>query len=100
MISEKYKGLNQESFTINIQPETILEIDDISAYNQKEGLALSDEEIEYLENVKIIRNIRFHAPNPIKSWHLLDFIPHCINLKARAFQISNIHIPEGSLRRA
>lgn len=51
MISEKYKGLNQESFTINIQPETILEIDDISAYNQKEGLALSDEEIEYLENV-------------------------------------------------
>ena len=51
MISEKYKGLNQESFTINIQPETILEIDDIAAYNQKEGLALSDEEIEYLENV-------------------------------------------------
>ena len=51
MISEKYKGLNQESFTINIQPETILEIDNISAYNQKEGLALSDEEIEYLENV-------------------------------------------------
>ncbi|GFZ77520.1 phosphoribosylformylglycinamidine synthase [Aquaticitalea lipolytica] len=51
MISEKYKGLNQESFTINIQPEEILEIDDISAYNLKEGLALSDEEIEYLENV-------------------------------------------------
>lgn len=51
MISEKYKGLNQKSFTINIQPEAILEIDDISAYNQKEGLALSDEEIEYLENV-------------------------------------------------
>lgn len=51
MISEKYKGLNQESFTINIQPESILEIDDIAAYNQKEGLALSDEEIEYLEGV-------------------------------------------------
>ena len=51
MISEKYKGLNQESFTINIKPETILEVDNISAYNQKEGLALSDEEIEYLENV-------------------------------------------------
>ncbi len=51
MISEKYKGLNQESFTINIHPEAILEIDDISAYNQKEGLALSDEEINYLEGV-------------------------------------------------
>ncbi|MCF7561355.1 phosphoribosylformylglycinamidine synthase [Sabulilitoribacter multivorans] len=51
MISEKYKRLNQESFTINIQPDAILEIDNISAYNQKEGLALSDEEIEYLEGV-------------------------------------------------
>src|SRR5690606_6970637 len=45
MISEKYKGLNQESFTINIQPEPILEIEDISAYNHKEGLSLNEEEI-------------------------------------------------------
>ena len=51
MISEKYSGLNQESFTIDIQPEPILEIKDISAYNQQEGLALNDEEIEYLEGV-------------------------------------------------
>jgi phosphoribosylformylglycinamidine synthase len=33
--------LNQDIFTINIQPEPILEIDDIAAYNKKEGLALS-----------------------------------------------------------
>ncbi|TDU39687.1 phosphoribosylformylglycinamidine synthase [Gelidibacter sediminis] len=51
MISEKYQGLNQDSFTIHIQPEAILEIEDIAAYNQKEGLALNDEEIEYLEGV-------------------------------------------------
>ena len=51
MISEKYNGLNQESFTINIQPEPILNIEDIASYNQKEGLALNDEEIEYLEGV-------------------------------------------------
>ncbi len=51
MISEKYNGLNQESFTINIQPESILQIEDISAYNKQEGLALSNEEIEYLESV-------------------------------------------------
>ena len=51
MISEKYKGLNQESFTINIQPESILEVENIAAYNQQEGLALNDEEIEYLEDV-------------------------------------------------
>jgi phosphoribosylformylglycinamidine synthase len=51
MISEKYSNLNQESFTIDIQPESILEIKDISAYNQEEGLALNEEEIEYLEGV-------------------------------------------------
>jgi phosphoribosylformylglycinamidine synthase len=51
MISEKYSNLNQESFTIDIQPESILEIKDISAYNQQEGLALNKEEIEYLEGV-------------------------------------------------
>ncbi|MFK8060888.1 MAG: phosphoribosylformylglycinamidine synthase [Polaribacter sp.] len=51
MISEKFNGLNQESFTIDIQPEAILNIDDIAAYNQQEGLSLSDEEVEYLESV-------------------------------------------------
>ena len=51
MISEKYNGLNQESFTIDIQPEPILDIEDISAYNLQEGLALNEEEIEYLESV-------------------------------------------------
>ncbi len=51
MISEKFSSLNQNIFTINIQPEAILDIEDISAYNQQEGLSLSDEEIEYLEGV-------------------------------------------------
>lgn len=51
MLSQKYKGLNQDIFTINIVPEPILEIENIAAYNQKEGLALSDEEVEYLEGL-------------------------------------------------
>ncbi len=51
MISEKYTKLSQDIFTIAIQPEAILEIDDIAGYNTQEGLALSDEEISYLENV-------------------------------------------------
>jgi phosphoribosylformylglycinamidine synthase len=51
MISEKFDGLHQESFTIDIQPETILAIDDIAAYNNQEGLSLSDEEVGYLESV-------------------------------------------------
>src|SRR5690554_4964154 len=51
MISEKYNGLHQDSFKVQIEPEPILNIEDIAAYNQKEGLALNDEEIEYLENI-------------------------------------------------
>ncbi|WP_370408016.1 phosphoribosylformylglycinamidine synthase [Tenacibaculum dicentrarchi] len=51
MISQKYDGLKQDSFTIDIQPEPILDIEDIATYNEKEGLALSDEEVEYLEGV-------------------------------------------------
>ncbi|RUA14227.1 MAG: phosphoribosylformylglycinamidine synthase, partial [Flavobacteriia bacterium] len=51
MLSQKYKGLGQDIFTINIVPEPILEIEDIAAYNQKEGLALSEEEVEYLEGL-------------------------------------------------
>ncbi|WP_179348838.1 phosphoribosylformylglycinamidine synthase [Winogradskyella pacifica] len=50
MISEKYQSLNQEIFKIDIKPEAILNIEDISAYNQQEGLSLSDEEVEYLES--------------------------------------------------
>ena len=51
MISEKFSGLNQDSFTIDIKPEAILNIEDIAAYNQEEGLSLSNEEVEYLEGV-------------------------------------------------
>ena len=53
MISEKFKGLHQESFKIDIQPEAILDIDDIAAYNEQEGLSLNDEEVAYLESVAV-----------------------------------------------
>ncbi|MDJ0645563.1 MAG: phosphoribosylformylglycinamidine synthase [Flavobacteriaceae bacterium] len=51
MISEKYKGLHQNSFTIAIEPEPILDIENIAAYNEQEGLALSEEEVDYLNEV-------------------------------------------------
>lgn len=51
MLSQKYQELNQEIYTINIKPEPILEIADIDAYNKQEGLALSAEEVEYLNNL-------------------------------------------------
>ena len=51
MLLQKYSELNQDIFTVNIKPEPILEIDNIGAYNKQEGLALSDEEVQYLENL-------------------------------------------------
>ncbi|HBK83197.1 MAG TPA: phosphoribosylformylglycinamidine synthase, partial [Flavobacterium sp.] len=51
MLLQKYSELNQEIFNIDIKPDLVLEIDDIAAYNKKEGLALSDEEVEYLHQV-------------------------------------------------
>jgi phosphoribosylformylglycinamidine synthase len=51
MLMQKFSVLHQDIFTINIQPEPILEIEDIAAYNQQEGLALSDEEVDYLNQL-------------------------------------------------
>ncbi|QBA64462.1 phosphoribosylformylglycinamidine synthase [Muriicola soli] len=51
MLSQKYSKLSQDIFTIAVEIESILPISDISAYNEKEGLALSAEEVEYLEKL-------------------------------------------------
>ncbi|MBN2484880.1 MAG: phosphoribosylformylglycinamidine synthase [Bacteroidales bacterium] len=51
MLQRVYKGLDQQIFTVLHQPDPIAYIDDIAAYNKKEGLALSDDEISYLENL-------------------------------------------------
>lgn len=51
MISQKYGELTQTMYQIDITPEGILEIDDIATYNQTEGLALSGEEVTYLNNL-------------------------------------------------
>lgn len=52
MLQRMYKGLNQEIFTVNIEPAQILHIDNLEEYNEQEGLALSPEEIEYLHKVE------------------------------------------------
>ncbi|MCF2498243.1 phosphoribosylformylglycinamidine synthase [Dyadobacter chenhuakuii] len=51
MLSQKYSELNQDIYTISIQPESILEVADIAAYNKQEGLSLSDEEVDYLNKL-------------------------------------------------
>ena len=53
MLTQKYRVLHQDIFTIDIEPEPIREIEDISAYNEEEGLALSEEEIRYLEEASL-----------------------------------------------
>ena len=52
MLQRMYKGLNQDIFTINIQPEPIKYVDNLEEYNEQEGLALSPEEIEYLHKIE------------------------------------------------
>ncbi|MDR1679270.1 MAG: phosphoribosylformylglycinamidine synthase [Prevotellaceae bacterium] len=51
MLQQKYNSLDQQIFTIDKNPDPIISIDDIAAYNQQEGLALSADEIEYLNSV-------------------------------------------------
>ncbi|BAO56377.1 phosphoribosylformylglycinamidine synthase [Nonlabens marinus] len=48
MLLQKFDGLDQSQFDINVEAEGVLEIDDIPAYNMQEGLSLSDDEIDYL----------------------------------------------------
>lgn len=51
MLQMKYSGLSDDLYSISKQPEAVLEIKDIAAYNKQEGLALNEDEINYLETV-------------------------------------------------
>ena len=51
MLQRMYDGIDQKIFEINKQPDPIVYIDDIVAYNAQEGLALSDEEVKYLNDL-------------------------------------------------
>ena len=52
MLQRRYEGLDQEVFAVHIQPAPIQHIEDLEAYNEQEGLALSPEEISYLHDVE------------------------------------------------
>ncbi|MGY6744162.1 MAG: phosphoribosylformylglycinamidine synthase [Cecembia sp.] len=51
MLQKEYEGLDQEIFDIHLEPEPIRPVADIKSYNEQEGLALSEEEVTYLEGV-------------------------------------------------
>ena len=51
MLQRLYDRLDQRLFTTDRQPEPVVYIDDIADYNRREGLALSDEEVRYLNDL-------------------------------------------------
>ncbi|PKQ63193.1 phosphoribosylformylglycinamidine synthase [Labilibaculum filiforme] len=51
MLQAFYTKIGQDIYTIEKQPEPIINIENIAVYNQQEGLALSSEEIDYLDGV-------------------------------------------------
>lgn len=51
MLYQRYDGLNAEIFELNTTIVAALSITDISAYNKQEGLALSEDEVAYLEGL-------------------------------------------------
>lgn len=51
MILQLFDGLKQDIYVLPVEIEPILEIDDITSFNQQEGLALNEEEIVYLEDL-------------------------------------------------
>lgn len=51
MLQHVYDNLDQQLFTIDRKPDPIVYIDDIAAYNEQEGLALSADEVGYLNEV-------------------------------------------------
>ncbi|MDD2961324.1 MAG: phosphoribosylformylglycinamidine synthase [Muribaculaceae bacterium] len=53
MLQRIYKNIGDDIFTITKAPEEIVHINNLEEYNQKEGLALSPEEIDYLKNLSL-----------------------------------------------
>lgn len=51
MLLRMYHGLSESIFDLQGGKAAVIEVKDIRSYNEEEGLALSDEEVEYLERV-------------------------------------------------
>ena len=52
MLQRMYDGLDQSVFTVDIKPEPIRHVENLEEYNEREGLALSPEEIAYLHKIE------------------------------------------------
>ena len=52
MLQRMYEGIGQEVFCVNRQPEPVKHVDNLEEYNEKEGLALSTDEMAYLHHIE------------------------------------------------
>ena len=74
MLQRMYDGLDQSVFTVDIKPEPIRHVENLEEYNEREGLALSPEEIAYLhkiekENVRPLTDSEIFGFAQINSEH-------------------------------
>ena len=51
MLQRIYENLDQEIFKVDRKPDPVVYITDIEEYNKKEGLALNEDEIKYLQSL-------------------------------------------------
>lgn len=92
MLSQKFHQLDQQLFDIHIAPEGIVEVTDIATYNQEHGLALNDEEIEYLNNLSE------HLERPLTDSEVFGFSQvnseHCRHkIFNGIFEIDGVEMP-------
>jgi phosphoribosylformylglycinamidine synthase len=51
MLVQRFDALNESLFKIELDPEKVKAIEDIADFNSSEGLAMNDDEVEYLNSL-------------------------------------------------
>ena len=85
MLFQKYSMLSQHIFTVNIQPQEVLEIENIDAYNQTEGLALNDDQYQKVllnKSLDLINSMNSKQIE-IKEYSTLDITVSVTNVYSR-----------------
>ena len=87
MLQRVYDGLDETLFTVNHTPEPIRTVDDLDAYNEQEGLALSPAEISTVWSANsvaplpTVRSLASH--NSIRNTAVTRFSAARLSLTAR-----------------
>ena len=84
MLQRMYDDLNQDIFSTSLTPQPIRRVEDLQKFNEEEGLALSKEEIAYLENIEK-QNGR-----PLTDSEILALHRSIVNTVAIRFLVENL----------